>query len=78
MNATAIRQVDVLALTNVTDCEILLAECKHAITQIDEDLKNCFSDEEWEYRARRARVEIEHKAKMVTLKRDSLKQLAQS
>jgi len=74
MNAAAIRQVDVLSLTDVTDCEILLEEFKHAIEQIDADIENGFGDEDWEYRARRARIEIEHKTKMVTLKRDSLKQ----
>lgn len=73
MNAAAIRQIDVLSLSNVVDCEILISECDHAIQQIDEDIENQFGDEDWEYRAKRARAEIEHKKNLVAKKMDSLK-----
>lgn len=72
MNAREIRDINILAITDVSDCEILLEELDHAATQIEEDIENGFGNSEWERKAKRALVEIEHKGRLTKMKLEAL------
>lgn len=72
MNARDIRETNVLIFTNAADCEIFLEELDHAAGQIEDDITAEFGDAEWERRARRALVEIEHKGKLTKMKLEAL------
>lgn len=74
MNAKDIREVNILTLRSIADCEILLDEFDHSLGQIEEDIRNKFGDEEWERKARRALSEIEHKGRLVKRKLEALQE----
>jgi hypothetical protein len=65
-------RLNVIKLTRVSDCDIVLAEIKFTINQIDDDIANKRGDAEWERDAVIARNGFEHKGRMVALKRESL------
>lgn len=63
------RAMNVFKLRSVGECKIFIAECNHAVKQIDEQMSiPGFGDREWKEAAMKARSDIEHKREMATLR----------
>lgn len=69
-----VRSVNVVKLTSLVDCEIILAECDFSLGLIDRQLSDaCFGDNSWRVDAINARECIEHKRGLVEMKLAAVK-----
>ena len=70
-----VRSINVVKLTSVVDCEIMLRECDHTLGEIDRQLSAPgFGDRVWREDAVAARVGVIHKRALVEMKLGSIKE----